>query len=337
MNVDSALDRLVAALAAAGMPPPRAPESMVPLDELERAIAPLRLPDDLRRFWQRVDPLTMGFRTWPEIGRPEDALVAWRMEHDEFPGQNPGALVQIAYTSQSCMCVELDVGDIGGGALFASYIPDGEYERRFNGLGAWLADIAGHVEGGRFVRCEYPGQLYLAVPDQETEELEEAQRTPPAPHPVHGDVVHIGSDILDWPEHWQRATGLDAADLELRGATHTIAELLSLPSAQRTRATIVGRVVHLLGSGATIRVRVDDGSAAIEVVCPAATTMLGPSIDDWFEFDVVVEPDGPGDLDAVVSDIEDPFDRALAALIAGYDAPAGATARAVRRASPPHD
>jgi len=337
MNVDSALDRLVAALAAAGMPAASPPESTAALEELERAIAPMRLPADVRWFWQRVDPLTMGFRTWPEIHRPDRALVAWRMEHDEFPGQNPGALVQIAYTSQSCMCVELDVGDIPGGALFASYIPDGEYERRFNDLGEWLVEIACHVELGRFVRCEYPGQLYLAVPDPDTEELEEAAPTPLAPHPVHGDVVHIGSDILDWPEHWQRATGLEATDLALRGATHTIAELLALPSAHRTRATILGRVIHLLGSGASIRVRVDDGSAAIEVACPAATTMLGPRIDDWFEFDVVVESVGAGDHDAVASDSEDPFDRALAAVLAGYEAPAGATASAVRRASPPDD
>lgn len=58
------------------------------------------------------------------------------------------------------------------------------------------------------------------------------------------------------------------------------------------RATIVARVVAPTGSAAWTRARVDDGTGLLDVECPAATTIPGPVIDGWFEFDVVVAAGG---------------------------------------------
>jgi hypothetical protein len=308
MDVDEALDALSEALAAAGLERPAPPADLTALAQLEAAIAPMRLPADARRFWQRVDAGTLRALTYPELHGPDLALESWRMGRSVVAAQQPQALVQVAYSSHQCMSVELDLGEIEGGAVFEWNLVDEGFERRFDGLGEWLAHIARLVETGLFRRVDSPRGPYLYVPDPDRSSEERGMRPLPGPHPVHGTAVQIGRDILDWPEHWQRAAGLRPEDLRPRGATHTIADLLASPPNQRLRATIAARVVDLMGTGAWTRVRVDDGTAALDVVCPAATTLLGPRMGDRFEFDIV---------------------------IARYGGAPGATAEAIRRLAPP--
>ena len=291
MDVDRALDSLCEALAGAGVERPSPPAALSALEELEAAIAPMRLPADVRRFWERVDAATLGAMTDPELHGPDLALMSWRMGRAEFAAGQPAALVQVAYSSHQCMSVELDVGDIQGGALFEWNLVDGGFERRFNGLGEWLAYISRLIDRGCFEALQSIGLgRRLLVPDRERDSEERASRPVPPPHPVHGTTIHVGRDILDWPEHWQRAAGLRPEDLQPRGATHTVAALLATPASERMRATIAARVVGLMGTGGWTRVRVDDGTAELDIVCPAATTLLGPRMGDWFEFDIVIEP-----------------------------------------------
>jgi hypothetical protein len=291
MDVDRALDSLCQALDGAGVERPSPPAALTALEELEAAIDPMRLPADVRRFWQRVDAATLGAMTYPELHGPDLALTSWRMGRAEFAAGQPAALLQVAYSSHQCMSVELDVGEIQGGALFEWNLVDGGFERRFNGVGEWLTYIARLIDSGWFESGDAIGLgRRLLVPDRDRDSEERATRPVPAPHPVHGTTIHIGRDILDWPEHWQRAAGLRPEDLSPRGATHTVAAVLASPAGQRLRATIAARVVGLMGTSGWTRVRVDDGTAALDVVCPAATTLLGPRMGDRFEFDIIVEP-----------------------------------------------
>ena len=116
--IDEALDRLAAAMTGARVPLWRAPESHAPLAELEHAIAPMRLPEEVRTFWRRVDAATL--RAWPHpaFTTPEWALVSWRMARDQFADLQPLALISVGSESLTCMSVELNVGDIDGGVLF---------------------------------------------------------------------------------------------------------------------------------------------------------------------------------------------------------------------------
>jgi hypothetical protein len=173
----------------------------------------------------------------------------------------------------------------------------------------------------------------VSVPDPNRDSEEWAQRPVPAPHPVHGTRTHVGRDILEWPDHWQRAAGLRPEDLEPGGATHTISELLATPTSHSVRATIAARVVDLMSSGGWTRVRVNDGTAALDVVCPAATTLLGPRIRDWYEFDIVIEPGertAPPDPEVAGAGIDDPVEQ-LAAEFSAPTAARRATAAAIRR------
>jgi hypothetical protein len=339
VTIDEALTALGAALAGAGVPLWRAPETLADLDELEAELAPMRLPEALREFWTRVDVATLRVEPYPNFTTPKSALEDWRMSRDEFPGQTPLAFVNVGYESHDYMSVELDIDEFKGGALFESDLPNGTgFDRRFNGLADWLGYVAELIAQGNYEGGD-PGQPpWLLVPDRDRADAAYAARPVPESHPVHGDALHIGPDILDWPEHWQRASGVQPENLLLRGATHTVAGVLASPPGAELRATIAARVADLAFGAGWTHVRVDDDSGALNVACPGETTLLGPGVGGWFEFDIVVAPgvrQVPVDPDAAAAGIEDDVERITAVLMARYGGPAGATAEAIRRMPAP--
>jgi hypothetical protein len=334
VDLERALDQLGGALTVAGIPLWRAPESVDDLVDLEAAITPMRLPEDVRRFWMRVDARTLRVQPYPMMTSPEAALLFWRQARDEFRDMQPLALVDVGYESHFCMSVELDVGHIRGGALFEWCVSDPSgFTRRFNGIADWLAYIAELVSRGLYQRLDAKHGAVWVVPGYENAHAEQALRSTPDPHPVHGPALHVGGDILDWPKHWQRANGLRDEHLRLRGATHTIAQVLASPPAVQLRATIAARVIDYAGGGSWARVRVDDGTGTLNVYCPPGTTLVGPRNGEWNEFDIVVAPGLrhiPADPHTAGSGIEDDVERVTAVLMARYGGPAGATAEAVR-------
>ena len=245
------------------------------------------------------------------------------------------------YESHEVMSAELDVDGLAGGALFEWCVsdPQGGFHRRFNSMADWVSRVAELINDGQFLRRETEQQgPWLLVPHPER--YDEERATAPPAHPRYGDTLHIDGDILNWPEHWQRANGLRPESLVLRGATHTVADVLASPAAVELRATIAARVVDLAGLGGAARVRVDDGTGRLDVACPVSTTLLGPRMRDWYEFDIVVAPGErklPADPDVAGEDITDEVERVTAKLMARYGGPATATAQAIRRIPAPHD
>jgi hypothetical protein len=325
MELDRALAELGNALTAAGIPLWRAPESLDDLAELEAEIAPLRLPGDVRRFWTQVDARTLRVLPPQWVTAPEDALLFWRLSRDEFRGTQPLALLGVGNEGHSFMSVELDVGAVPGGAVFEWAVDDADgFTRRFDGIGDWLAYIADLVGRGFYQRVDQNDGPVWLVPGHEHYEAERALRP---------KAAHIGDDILDWPEHWQRVNGVRDEDLRLRGATHTIAQVLASAPDAELRATIAGRVIDYAGGGMGAYVRVDDGTGSLNVSCPPETTLVGPRNGEWNEFDIVVAAGVrhvPVDPDAAAAGIADDVERVTAVLMARYGGPAGATAEAVR-------
>jgi hypothetical protein len=149
VDLEHALDELGSALSAAGIPLWTPPEATDDLVALEAAIAPMRLPEDVRQFWMQVDARTLRVQPHPMITSPEAALLLWRQTRDEFRNMQPLALVDVGYESHVCMSVELDVDEIPGGALFEWAVDDPSgFTRRFNGIAGWLVEIAEMVRRG---------------------------------------------------------------------------------------------------------------------------------------------------------------------------------------------
>jgi hypothetical protein len=332
MDIDRSIDALIDVLEAANVERPRAPADLEVLEQIATAIAPRRLPGDLRRFWERIDPRTLRVDVFPTLCEPEFALQSWQREREEFP-QLPAILFLAGYESWSCMSVELDGVDSVGGALFQWSLEDGDFHLGYHGLGDWLARIAELVRAGSYERQAHEdGSVSLQIADEWDEIRSAALRAGGSIHPIYGEATAVPRDPLDWPAHWQRAADIESSDIAARGATATIAELLASDPASEQRATIAGRVLSLAG-GADVSVRVSDGTETITVLCPAAVTTFGPIVGESFEFDVVVPP-GPrrrsSEAKVESADPRDAVEALTASPLSRYGGPIGATATAVR-------
>jgi hypothetical protein len=340
MRVDDALELLAAALQKVDVPTWEAPESTAAIEALQAAVLPMELPDELAAFWRQVDVTTLRVYPYPEFSTPEFSLTSWQMAKKEFAALQPLALVQVGYESHATMSVELDVGDVEGGALFEWFVSDPSgFTRRFNALGDWLAYLAALIGQGLVERGDSDSGPWLLVPPPDQQEQAEALRPTPAEHPVHGTTLHIGQDILTWPEHWQRANGLGPQNVTLRGATGTVAELLAAGPGREGHTTIAARVVDLMGSSGFTRVRVDDGTGTMDIYCPRETTLLGPDLGGWYEFDVLLSADerqAPGNPEKIAAALDDRVAGLGASFMARYGGPVTATATAVRRIPAPN-
>jgi hypothetical protein len=290
LSVESQLEALGRSLVARGLPVPRPPRDLVVLETINEAIAPFRLPTDIVRFWQLVDPLTIHVRPWPALTDPAFALSSWR-GHIEEPGFVPEALFPIAYESHLLTFVELDPPDSDtGGALWWCGYGDTEIQLWFAGIEGLLAEMADALDRGDFDRhgdwaqIIEPNDINFTGPPVLAE----------APHPVLGAIEAIPTDQARWPEYWRMTTQRYRQHRAPLGPSHTIAELLSAARQACVRARIHGtveRVAHVGGQGAAVTV--SDPTGSLNIWCPPEIRTTGPQARKTFEFDVTAPPDPP--------------------------------------------
>ena len=327
-EIDARIDALSDALVAAGVGPLRPPEDVAALAQAEALIAPLRVPAEVRRFWQRVDPRTFAAVPAFHPVDPSTALNMWSTGREQFAAQQPAILLLVGGDGHGCLSVELDSPDVEGGALFEWDVVVSDFVRRFTTFGEWISHLTGLIEQGAFERRELRGKTWLFLHDALVD---------PASPPAGESYYVVPNDILGWPPHWQRASGLQPEDIEPRGATHSIGELLASDPHSPLQATVAGSVIALGGSTHSTQVRVNDGTGTIDIHCPAAVTLLGPTCPGEFEFDVHIDSGErviPKDPDAVAAGVADPEERVTKILIARHGGPPGAIATAVRRIEP---
>jgi hypothetical protein len=332
VQIDDTIDALTAALVAAGVDPPRPPADPGWLTEIDATLAPLRLPADVRRFWHRVDPWNLQMSAFPSLIRPDFGLRSWKRIRDEHDSSIPFTLFNVGYESWNCMSVELDGPDHVGGALFDWRLDGDAFHRRWSGLGEWLRHITELVAESCVQQVDANGRAYLLLDDYDIDLAVTAPEKIP-PHPVYGTQVAFPRDPLKWPSYWQRASGIDPAEAEPRGATASIGDLLTSDSAFDVRATIAGEVGALMGAGDMTRVRVSDGTGQIDIACPGEATAFGPVLGGRYEFDVVVEAGEriqPADPCEAAASTDEPVEQLTRVLLARHGGPVGAVATAVR-------
>jgi hypothetical protein len=304
MSMESQIEALQRSLAARQLPLPRPPEpdSVENLDAIQQAIAPLRLPAEIVRFWQLVDPGTVAVRPWPLLASPEFALKAWR-GHRAQPGQVPDVLFPVAYESHLFTFVELhQAGADTGGALWWYGYADSEFRLWFAGIEGLLAYMADALDRGHFERV---GDWARIIDPNDTDFT-----GPPviaeAPHPVFAAIDGVPADLENWPERWLEAMGLDRERRTPLGADATIAEVLATSAHASVRARIHARVDRLSSiSGQGTAITVSDPTGSLRIFCPQNITAMGPRLRNAYEFEITACPDRPhplldaGQLDAI--------------------------------------
>ena len=291
--IDVAVDRLVAAYRHAGLPPiRRADDVEAVLAEIRTEIAPLRLPEELERFWRLVDPESITLAPYPHPTSAAFALHCWKSHQDGLPGMPPRLLFPVCYESHGFLFVELDNGREPGGACLEWGYAGSPFYVRFPNLSGYVDLLATMIELGEFSRQQREAHSWIEFdPERHWEDAQAVRLTAAQPLPGFGDARELDEDVRRWPERWLLSNGLTADVRSLRGANTSIAELLRAAAAgDRTAGTIRARVTSLAGSGQGCRITVDDGSGSLDVWCPAEVSIYGPVITRLFEFDVAVSP-----------------------------------------------
>jgi hypothetical protein len=211
--VDRTIDRLDHALRTAGFDGLAPATEATFLDELEKEIAPYSLPQDLRRFWERIEPSGLRVRGYslPEPCGPRGALDTYRLNRDPafLPFYGPPLLLPIARISGDQWSVELVSAWGTGGTLFSH---DGETMRIEYPSFTDLIDVyAELIEEDRFVRWD---NGYGSVSREDEQERRQARLTASVAHPQYGETREFGGDPAGWPAHWLESAGIagDSSD-----------------------------------------------------------------------------------------------------------------------------
>jgi hypothetical protein len=285
-DLDAALDRLDEALRAAGLAELQPPSDLAPIAEVSAAVAPYGLPAELRRLWERVDLEGVAVITFPKIGGPAEVLEHLRVLHEigaPFPFALPPVMLPVDYASHCYGVVELESEWSEGGAILEWDLDEIPLVSRS------VADRVDLVAELVSERSFERGEGYVVLDHQAEQEKRRARLDASAPHPVYGDLRAIPGALESWPAHWLAASGIDLHAREPLGATHTIAELLAAADTSSVVGRIHGEVIRLAGAGAGALVVLDDGTATLDVWCPAGTSPWGPVHRAQFELEVAID------------------------------------------------
>jgi hypothetical protein len=199
MSVDALLDELAALLTRAGVSPPVAPPDVAALDQIERVIAPLRLPASARRLWERVDVRSYPVETYPALTDPEFALQAWQRHQDAE--LVPARLFPLCYTSWAFVFVELHAPEADDGGTLLEWMYGGaDFQVAYDNLDDWLAVQIRAINAGEAELAD--GRLRLPIPeDRRLIDVGPGRLARRGPHPLYGTTTAIPEH--DWPERWR--------------------------------------------------------------------------------------------------------------------------------------
>jgi hypothetical protein len=166
-----------------------------------------------------------------------------------------------------------------------------------HGVANRIVVVAELVSEGLFER----GDGYVALDHRAEQEKRLAGLGAFGTHPIYGGLRAIPRELESWPTHWLATSGIDLRDREPLGATHAIAELVAAAGEGVVTGRIHGEVIRLMGTSHETLVLVDDGTAVIDVSCPAGTSPWGPIHRRRFEFEVTIAGpvEAPPDLDTL--------------------------------------
>jgi hypothetical protein len=211
------------------------------------------------------------------------ALDAHRQNFEPAPAYvfGPPLRFPIARLSETQWSIELATPWDPGGTVFSH---DLEVEIEYASFAHLLDTYAELLETGAFTAN--PGGW--ATLSRDAERREQERRLPPdRSHGLYGRARRFpAADPALWPEHWRAAAGLDLRDRRPRGATHTVAELVEAARDGHARGRVAATVLGLYGLGSDMLVVVSDGTAAIDVWCPAGVSPWGPRYPGRYEFEL---------------------------------------------------
>ena len=261
MDIDAAIDRLLAVAARLDLPAAKNLADEPAIDALRAAVAPLRLPDDLVRLWRRDQGGPPGMIDRLDL-MPVSQAIEFRGIHD-----GPMALLTIAYESQWSRFLELDDADgLGGGSVWEGDVGDFDWREVAPSLADLVDSVATAMELG-IARPRDIGGFRILDWDEDAWGRLKAERWP--------DRRRVSVRPTGWLPRWLEVQGLDPRDAVPRGATTTIAQVLELGDAWTDAATISGRITSLAGTPEAFAGALEDETGRLLVFVPRTADGFG--------------------------------------------------------------
>jgi hypothetical protein len=262
-----ALDWFREAIATVGLSVPEQGYAESALSGLERELAPLRLPSELRDLWAGIDVGRIAFGPGMEVARPFTTWFAdlslcwwlWRAIRDR-PGLMPEALLPVVWYGGIVQLVELADDASTGGRVFEWRRGARELETCYPSIGAWLEVMADLVADDSAQVLQLGADArWLAVSDERERELRRERAASPADRLV-------AREPATWPRHWQAVSRAFDDRRPRRPRELSVSEFLwDLPDS----ATVAGVLKHGAGRGEPARLQMADGTGWLDVWCPA--------------------------------------------------------------------
>ncbi len=267
MSIDASIDRMCEALSSLGFEVAHGPDDTAAWETLDRELAPLALPSDLRRLLKRVDVARLPLRTYPEPSMLSFALWSWR-EFRDGDLAFPAGLFPWCYTSHNHLFVELDGPGIDGGAMFEWAFAGSRFELRFHSPADWVETAVAVLKNGWFERRGDGEHAALWADDDRWRELAAARVQAGGPHPIYGRQDSFGEDRQSWPGHWAETAALVRQDPPAKYPPMTVAQVLSLRRQTTVRALVTGYASYLFGrAGEDTRMWLTDDTGMLDVLC----------------------------------------------------------------------
>ncbi len=181
--------------------------------------------------------------------------------------------------------------------IWAFHPDDTEIVRYFDSMTNMLEVCASAIETGVLVWHERAGFI-PADPDEPT--FDTVRRAGTVESVVYPRHIPEGARISrfaepTWPKAWLISLGLADGVAPLRGASHTIAELVAASAYSEVSGTVVGTISRLMVSSESTAFDLTDGTGILEVVERGSVFL--PTNDNVVEVDVTIEKGArPSDL-----------------------------------------
>ncbi len=265
------------------------------VDELREAVAPYLLSSQIEALYRWRDGGDQGvFGGWRM--RPLEELIRWyRFTVDKL--QSPRSWLPI-FDDQIVNIVTLDLpGEPRSDtSVWYGHTHDGWLARMFDSIAALLNVVCDAAEENALVesngRLSLPNGDYGESLDGHGWSRLRLARSPGGlrhPEPPPGTELSR-SPNPSWPREWLLPLGVTDESLTLRGATHTIAQLVAAAAEAPAQGTIRGRVVTGMSIGGDWwNPVVDDGTGRIVVCCNTALIPISVGCGSEGEFDVVLK------------------------------------------------
>ncbi len=238
------------------------------LEQLERELAPYKLPESLRALFLWHNGADSPLAIFPpyEFLSLAEAIWEYRLQREIDPGSegwNPLWFPLFSFDGDYCIVI-LSEEPKQTSEVYESIRGDTELILKYPSVESILKTAVECFSSGVY---SYEDE-YLYYDEDLLKQVRAKLVNLNDSGSYESIAFYSKSFTQNWPQAWRDGIGRTPEDYICKGASSSIAEYLAAPSP----VTIQGRIVELMGTSSETIFEVQDTSGKMTVLCPRSTT-----------------------------------------------------------------